>query len=94
VTEGIARVARAVAAVGGKYDVTVCQVEPNQAGVAEGGITAPILALLRHGIDDGTLRNDLTVEELGYVLGSLLRGSARPPTDLQRCPCSLPRWGS
>ena len=34
-------------------------------------------ALLQRGIDDGTFRSDLTLEELAFLLGSLLEATAR-----------------
>jgi TetR/AcrR family transcriptional regulator, mexCD-oprJ operon repressor len=40
-------------------------------------VTALIVRLLRRGIDDGTFRGDLTVEDLGLVLGGLLQAAAR-----------------
>jgi len=36
-----------------------------------------IQALLRRGIDDGTFRGDITADELGFLLGSLLEAAAR-----------------
>ena len=40
-------------------------------------LRAPIRALLRRGLDDGTFRGDLSVEELGFLFGSLLKAAAR-----------------
>jgi hypothetical protein len=37
----------------------------------------PAAAGLALGIHDGTIRGDLTVEELGFVLGQLLLAAAR-----------------
>ncbi len=42
-----------------------------------------IEALLRRGIDDGTFRGDLTVDELGFVLGQLLQAAARMAAEHQ-----------
>ncbi len=75
VPEGIARLARVVAAAGSKYAAVVSAFDP--AGAVEQQIGTMIQALLQRGIDDGTFRGDLTVEELGFVLGSLLQAAAR-----------------
>ena len=40
-----------------------------------------IEAVLRRGIDDQTLRSDLTPGELGYLLGYLLRAAGRMAAD-------------
>jgi hypothetical protein len=42
-----------------------------------------IKSLLRRGIDDGTLRRDLTIDELASLLGSLLQAAARMTADHQ-----------
>jgi hypothetical protein len=42
-----------------------------------------IHSLLRRGIDDGTLRTDLTTDELGSLLGSLLQAAARMTAEHQ-----------
>jgi len=44
---------------------------------AEQQIGTIIRALLQRGLDDGTFRADLTVEELGFLLGQLLQAAAR-----------------
>jgi hypothetical protein len=52
-------------------------------GDAEQQIGTMIKSLLRRGIDDGTLRADLTVDELASMLGSLLQAAARMTADHQ-----------
>ena len=77
VAEGIARVARVVAAGGSKYAAVIDHYGPGYAGAVEQQIKTMIQALLRRGIDDGTFRGDLSVDELLFVLGSLLQAAAR-----------------
>jgi TetR/AcrR family transcriptional repressor of mexCD-oprJ operon len=78
VTEGIARLARVVAAGGSKYAALISRFGVSDyAGDAEQQIGTMIQALLQRGIDDGTLRGDLTVDELTFLLGSLLEAAAR-----------------
>src|SRR5580704_10278030 len=77
VTEGIARVARVVAAGGSKYAALVSQLDPADAGREQEQITTMIDGLLRRGIDDGTFRGDISAGELRFLLGSLLQAAAR-----------------
>jgi AcrR family transcriptional regulator len=77
VTEGIARVARAFAAVGSKYAFLVSQPQHIRAGALEERIGDPVRSLLKRGIDDGTFRPDFSADELGYALGGLLHNAAR-----------------
>jgi AcrR family transcriptional regulator len=77
VTEGIARVARVVAAGGSKYAALVSQFGPANASREQEQITTMIDALLRRGIDDGTFRDDISAGELRFLLGSLLQAAAR-----------------
>jgi TetR/AcrR family transcriptional regulator, mexCD-oprJ operon repressor len=77
VPEGIARVARVVAAGGSKYAALVSQFGPADAGREQEQITTMIDGLLRRGIDDGTFRDDFTAGELRFLLGSLLQAAAR-----------------
>ncbi len=84
VAEGIARVARVVAAAGSKYAALVGQFGQGNAGPGEQEqITAMIDALLRRGIDDGTFRSDISVDELRFLLGSLLEAGARLAAEQQ-----------
>jgi TetR/AcrR family transcriptional regulator, mexCD-oprJ operon repressor len=77
VAEGIARLARVVAAGGSKYAAVIDHHGPGYADAVEQQIKTMIEALLRRGIDDGTLRGDLSVDELLFLLGSLLQAAAR-----------------
>jgi TetR/AcrR family transcriptional repressor of mexCD-oprJ operon len=77
VPEGIARLARLVAAAGSKYAAVIGPMKTRPASPAEQQIGTMIEALLRRGIDDGTFRSDLTVDELGFLLGQLLQAAAR-----------------
>ena len=75
VPEGIARIARVCAAAGSKYAAMLGHVQPT--GAVEQQIETLLRALLRRGIDDGTFRADLSVEELLFLLGYLLQAAAR-----------------
>jgi TetR/AcrR family transcriptional regulator, mexCD-oprJ operon repressor len=78
VTEAIARVARVVAAGGSKYAALISRFGVSDyGGDAEQQIDTMIRALLQRGLDDGTFRGDLTVEELLFLLGQLLQAAAR-----------------
>ena len=78
VTEGIARVARVVAAGGSKYAALIRRFGTlDAAGDAEQQIDTMLRALLQRGLDDGTFRGDLTVAELLFLLGQLLQAAAR-----------------
>jgi AcrR family transcriptional regulator len=78
VTEAIARVARVIASGGSKYAAVAARFGTSDyTGDAEQQIGTMIHSLLRRGIDDGTLRTDLTSGELASLLGSLLQGAAR-----------------
>ena len=78
VTEAIARVARVIAAGGSKYAALIRRFGASDyAGDAEQQIGTLLQALLQRGIDDGTLRGDLSAGELLVLLGSLLEAAAR-----------------
>src|ERR1700722_16746595 len=84
VTEAIARVARVIASGGSKYAAVASRFgNSDYTGDAEQQIGTMIKSLLRRGIDDGTLRGDLTVDELAATLGSLLQGAARMTAERQ-----------
>jgi TetR/AcrR family transcriptional regulator, mexCD-oprJ operon repressor len=83
VTEGIARVARVVAAGGSKYAALVGQFGPANVDREQEQITTMIDGLLRRGVDDGTLRSDISVGELRFLLGSLLQAAARMAAEHQ-----------
>ena len=84
VAEGIARVARVVAASGSKYAALVSQFGRGNTGREEQQRIKPMIeALLRRGIDDGTFRGDITADELGFLFGSLLEAGARMAAEHQ-----------
>ena len=59
-------------------------VRPARDGASEQEqITTMIDGLLRRGIDDGTLRGDISVDELRFLLGSLLQAAARMAAEHQ-----------
>jgi hypothetical protein len=53
------------------------------AGPVEQHIGTLIQAVLQRGIDDGTFRSDLTINELGFVLGQLLQAAGRMAAERQ-----------
>jgi TetR/AcrR family transcriptional regulator, mexCD-oprJ operon repressor len=81
VPEAIARLARVVASAGSKYAAVVSAFDPD--GAVERQIGTMIETLLQRGLDDGTFRGDLTVEELGFVLGQLLQAAGRMAAEHQ-----------
>ena len=84
VTEAIARLARVVAAGGSKYAALISRFGVLEyADDPEQQIDTMIRALLQRGLDDGTFRGDLTVEELLILLGPLLRAAARMTAEHQ-----------
>ena len=84
VPEAIARVARVVAAGGSKYAALISRFGVSDyGGDAEQQIDTMIRALLQRGLDDGTFRGDLTVEELLFLLGQLLQAAARMTAEHQ-----------
>jgi TetR/AcrR family transcriptional regulator, mexCD-oprJ operon repressor len=84
VPEAIARIARVIAAGGSKYAAVAARFGASDyAGDAEQQIRTMIHKVLSRGIDDGTLRADLTVDELGSMLGSLVQAAARMTAEHQ-----------
>ncbi len=78
VAEAIARIARVVAAGGSKYAALISRFGVSDyGGDAEQQIGAMIQGLLQRGLDDGTFRGDLSLEELRFLLGQLLEAAAR-----------------
>jgi TetR/AcrR family transcriptional regulator, mexCD-oprJ operon repressor len=78
VPEAIARVARVIAAGASKYAALISRFGMSDyGGDAEQQIGAMIGRLLQRGLDDGTFRGDLTVDELGFLFGQLLQAAAR-----------------
>ena len=85
VPEAVARLVRLVAAAGSKYAavISTSTMRTAPASPAERQIGMMIEALLRRGTDDGTFRGDLTIDDLGFVLGQLLQAAARMAADHQ-----------
>lgn len=84
VAEGIARVARVVAASGSRYAALVSQFGRGNTGREEQQRIKPMIeALLRRGIDDRTFRSDITADELRFLFGSLLEAGARMAAEHQ-----------
>ncbi len=83
VTEGIARVARALVAVGSKYAVLLGTHDKPDTADARQRLHAPVEDLFARGIEDGTLRADLRAEELVHLFGGLLHGALRMTTQHQ-----------
>ncbi len=75
--EAIARLARVVAAAGSKYAAVIGPMRTRPTGPVEQQIGTLIETVLRRGIDDGTFRGGLTIDELGFVLGQLLQAAGR-----------------
>ena len=86
VAEGIARVARVVAASGSKYAALVSHFGRGNTGREEQQRIRPMIeALLRRGIDDGTFRSDITADELGFLSAACSRPApAWPPNTGRR----------
>jgi TetR/AcrR family transcriptional regulator, mexCD-oprJ operon repressor len=84
VTEGIARVARVIAAGGSKYAALISRFGVSDySSDAEQQIGTLLQALLQRGLDDGTFRGDLSAGELLSLLGSLLHAAARMTAEHQ-----------
>jgi len=78
VPEAIARVARVIATGASKYAALISRFGVSDyGGAAEQQIGTMIGTLLQRGLDDGTFRGDLTLDELGLVFGQLLQAAAR-----------------
>lgn len=76
VPEAIERLLRAAFGVGDRYVVLASErlrpSAPHLDGESKHRASGPIRELMRRGIDDGTLRDDLSPEELGHLFGGLL----------------------
>ncbi len=82
VAEGLARVARIIASAGSKYSALLSQLlSLGYSGDTQEEMKRLLEALMLRGITDGTLRDDLTAEELVSVFGSLLETAARLATE-------------
>jgi TetR/AcrR family transcriptional repressor of mexCD-oprJ operon len=74
VPEALARLTRALLAVGAKYAaLTILRVKPD--GAAEADLTGSLAGFFQRGIDDGTLRKDLDPEALARIYGDLINGA-------------------
>jgi TetR/AcrR family transcriptional repressor of mexCD-oprJ operon len=77
VAEGVARTARALVAASSKYAFLAEETKHIAAGVeaekVDECLGAPLRALLRRGIDDGTLRRDWSETEITRLFGGLLQ---------------------
>jgi TetR/AcrR family transcriptional repressor of mexCD-oprJ operon len=72
VPEGVARAARALVGTSSKYAFLAHEAKHVEPDEVEERLAAPLRALFRRGIADGTLRGDLSEEELGRLFGGLL----------------------
>jgi hypothetical protein len=96
--EGVARVCRALVASRSKYALLARMVDHVDKGKAEPRLGDPIRALLRKGVAEGSVREDLSEDEMAIVLGALVQAASylvsqsqagpngRPPS---RARCSL-----
>jgi TetR/AcrR family transcriptional regulator, mexCD-oprJ operon repressor len=75
VPEGVARVARALVAVGRTYAVLLGSTFRPDSFEDKARLHAPVRDLFARGIADGTLRRDLNLDELFHVFGGLLMGA-------------------
>ncbi len=87
VPEALARLTRALLAVGTKY-VALAALRPKPDDSVDGELTSHIVQLFRRGIDDGTLRNNLDPEALARIYGDLVNGAivraARNSTSVEK----------
>ncbi len=74
VPEALARLTRALLAVGTKY-VALTTLRPKPDDTVDGELTSHIVHLFRRGIDDGTLRKNLDPEALARIYGDLVDGA-------------------
>jgi AcrR family transcriptional regulator len=80
VPEALGRLLRAIFTVGDRYLVLLRERTPPPAqppGETGWRGAAPILALFQRGIDDHTLRDDLSANHLGQLFGGLVPGRPR-----------------
>jgi TetR/AcrR family transcriptional regulator, mexCD-oprJ operon repressor len=72
--EALARITRALLAVGTKY-VALTTLRPKPDDGIETELTDRLVQLFRRGIDDGTLRKNLDPEALAGIYGDLVNGA-------------------
>jgi AcrR family transcriptional regulator len=77
VPEALARMARAMLACGTTFSVIVDEPQYIDRDDLLRRVGQPIRAVLRRGMDDGTLRDDLPLEVLAQLWGGLLSGAIR-----------------
>ncbi len=74
VPEAIARITRGFIATGAKY-VALAQQDPGPADTVDPQITEPLLRLFERGINDGSLRTDLSATALFSIYSDLIKGA-------------------
>jgi AcrR family transcriptional regulator len=77
VPEALARMTRAWVTCGNKYAVLLQSAVSIDKAKVEARLGTSTRAVLRRGIDDGTLRPDLTPDELAEVYGGLFNAAVR-----------------
>jgi len=77
VPEAMARIFRAILACGAKFEFIRTEHEFIDKDDAAKRIGEPIRAVLRRGMDDGTLRSDLPLEVLSGMFGGMIVGAFR-----------------
>jgi TetR/AcrR family transcriptional regulator, mexCD-oprJ operon repressor len=77
VPEAIARILRAILAGGAKFEFIRAQHEFIDKEDVDRRIGEPIRAVIRRGMQDGTLRSDVPLEVLSNLFGGMIFGAAR-----------------
>jgi TetR/AcrR family transcriptional repressor of mexCD-oprJ operon len=77
VPEALARLARVLVVSGFKFIVIMDEPHLIDHDEAERGVGDPLRAVLRRGVEDGTIRRDLPVEVLAQLWGGLLVSTIR-----------------
>lgn len=77
VPEALARMARAMVACGITFSVIVDEPKYIDRDDMAHRVGRPIRAVLRRGMDDGTIRDDLPLEVVAHLWGGLLSGAIR-----------------
>jgi TetR/AcrR family transcriptional regulator, mexCD-oprJ operon repressor len=74
VPEALARLTRALLAVGTKY-IALTTLRPKPDGATDSELTGRLAQLFRRGSDEGTLRKNLDPEALARMYGDLINGA-------------------
>jgi TetR/AcrR family transcriptional regulator, mexCD-oprJ operon repressor len=74
--EGVARVCRALVASRSKYALLAKMVDHVDKGKAEPRLGDPIRSLLRRGLAEGSVREDLSEDEMTVVLSALVQAAS------------------